>query len=129
MIKALYVALGTLTLGLGVLGIVLPLLPTTPMLLLTAYFYAKGSKRFHDWFVATWLYKRYLKNFAETRSMTRRGKWTLMIVVDVMLLIPFLTMPYLWIRILIVTLAATKYLYFFTQVKTVKRVKKPMLKT
>jgi len=128
-IKALYVALGTLTLGLGVLGIVLPLLPTTPMLLLTAYFYAKGSKRFHDWFVATWLYKRYLKNFAETRSMTRRGKWTLMIVVDVMLLIPFLTMPYLWIRILIVALAATKYLYFFTQVKTVKRVKKPMLKT
>ena len=129
MIKAVYVALGTLTLGLGVLGIVLPLLPTTPMLLLTAYFYAKGSKRFHDWFVATWLYKRYLKNFAETRSMTRRGKWTLMIVVDVMLLIPFLTMPYLWIRILIVALAATKYLYFFTQVKTVKRVKKPMLKT
>jgi len=128
-IKALYVALGTLTLGLGVLGIVLPLLPTTPMLLLTAYFYAKGSKRFHDWFVATWLYKRYLKNFAETRSMTRRGKWTLMIVVDVMLLIPFLTMPYLWIRILIVVLAVTKYLYFFTRVKTVKPVKNTALKT
>jgi len=120
MIKALYVFLGTLTLVLGIIGIVMPLLPTTPMLLLTAYFYAKGSKRFHDWFVATWLYKRYLKNFAETRSMTRAGKWRLLLFVDLMLLVPFITMPHLWIRILIIVLAVTKYLYFFTQVKTIR---------
>ena len=111
---------------LGIIGIVMPLLPTTPMLLLTAYFYSKGSKRFHQWFIATWLYRRYLKNFSENRAMTRGGKIRLMLLVDVMLLIPFITIDILAIRILIIVLAVTKYLYFYTQVKTIPNEKTPV---
>ena len=124
--KTLYIALGTLTMVLGIIGIVMPLLPTTPMLLLTAYFYSKGSKRFHQWFIATWLYRRYLKNFSENRAMTRGGKIRLMLLVDVMLLIPFITIDILAIRILIIVLAVTKYLYFYTQVKTIPNEKTPV---
>ncbi len=111
---------------LGIIGIVMPLLPTTPMLLLTAYFYSKGSKRFHRWFIATWLYRRYLKNFSENRAMTRGGKMRLMLLVDVMLLIPFITIDILTIRILIIALAVTKYLYFYTHVKTIPNEKTPV---
>jgi len=111
---------------LGIIGIVMPLLPTTPMLLLTAYFYSKGSKRFHQWFIATWLYRRYLMNFSENRAMTRGGKIRLMLLVDVMLLIPFITIDILAIRILIIVLAVTKYLYFYTQVKTIPNEKTPV---
>lgn len=118
MIRAIYVVLGTLFLGLGVLGIVLPVLPTTPFLLLTAYFYAKGSKRFHEWFINTGLYKRYLESFVNDRSMSRKDKWKLMILVDAMLLIPLITIDLLWLRVLILLLALTKYWYFFTQVET-----------
>ncbi len=121
--KIVYIVLGTLAMILGIIGIVLPLLPTTPMLLLTAYFYSKGSKRFHEWFIATWLYKRYLKNYAETRAMTKKGKIKLMLLVDVMLLIPFITIPIVPIRILIVVLVITKYLYFYTQVGTIPQQK------
>lgn len=124
--KTLYIVLGTLTMVLGIIGIVMPLLPTTPMLLLTAYFYSKGSKRFHQWFIATWLYRRYLKNFSENRAMTRGGKIRLMLLVDVMLLIPFITIDILAIRILIIVLAVTKYLYFYTQVKTIPNEKTPV---
>ena len=124
--KTLYIALGTLTMVLGIIGIVMPLLPTTPMLLLTAYFYSKGSKRFHQWFIATWLYRRYLKNFSENRAMTRGEKIRLMLLVDVMLLIPFITIDILAIRILIIVLAVTKYLYFYTQVKTIPNEKTPV---
>ncbi len=116
--RALFIFLGTLFMGLGILGIVLPLLPTTPMLLLTAYFYAKGSKRFHDWFTRTWLYNKYLKNFAEEKAMTRAGKWKLMILVDLMILPTFIFAPHLWMRIMILVIVAMKYLYFFTVVKT-----------
>ena len=129
MIKALYILLGTLTLGLGLLGIVLPLLPTTPMLLLTTYFWAKGSPRFHNWFIQTWLYKKYLEDFVETRAMTLGQKLRLLIFVDIMLLFPFFTMPTLLMRTIIIILVITKYWYFFTQIKTIKKELNHDLKT
>lgn len=123
MIKGLYVVLGTLFMVLGLIGVVLPILPTTPLLLLTVYFYAKGSKRFHDWFVSTWLYKRYLGEFVRTKSMTWRGKWRLMLLVDTMLLISFLTINVIALRVLIVVLVIIKYLYFFAILETRKPTK------
>lgn len=118
--KPLFVILGTISLGIGILGIVLPVLPTTPFLLLTAYCYARGSKRFHDWFIKTKIYKKYLESFVETRSMTRRHKWMLMIVVDTMLLITFFMIDNLALRISIIVLIFLKHLYFHTQVKIIK---------
>ncbi len=121
--KLLYIGVGTFFMVLGIIGIILPLLPTTPMLLLTAYFYSKGSTRFHQWFINTWLYKRYLKNYVETKSMTRKGKIKLMILVDIMLVISFISISYLIVRIVIIILIITKHLYFFTQVKTIPEAK------
>lgn len=48
-LKYTYIVLGTITLTLGLMGIVTPGLPTTPFLLLTVYLYAKGSSRLHQW--------------------------------------------------------------------------------
>ncbi len=121
MLKAIYVFLGTVCLVLGSIGVVLPLVPTTPFLLLTAYFYAKGSKRFHDWFIATWLYRKHLKTFAENRAMTIKQKMSLLLFVDFMLLFPFILLPYTWAKPLIIVLVISKYTYFFTAVKTIKK--------
>ena len=118
--RTLFVVLGTISLGIGIVGIVLPILPTTPFLLLTTYLYAKSSKRFHNWFINTKIYKKHLESFVETRSMTRKQKWTLMIFVDTMLMISFFLIDNIYVRILIISLIIIKHIYFHTQVKIIK---------
>jgi uncharacterized protein len=116
--KYIYIIVGSISLGIGALGVVIPLLPTTPFLLITAYCYARGSERFSNWFISTKLYEIYLSDFVKNRSMTLKRKWTLMIFVDIMVLVPFILTDSWWVRGLILILVACKYYYFFTKVKT-----------
>ncbi|MFU8843738.1 MAG: YbaN family protein [Bacteroidales bacterium] len=69
LLKALYIALGSISLGLGVLGIFLPGLPTTPFLLLTTWLYAKSSRRLHQYIVNHKWFGPYIKNFSKGISV------------------------------------------------------------
>ena len=117
--KILLICLGFVSLGLGLLGIALPVLPTTPFLLLASFCFAKGSKRFHDWFVSTKIYKKYLEDFVTHRSMTFKNKLTILIPVSLILIITFIFVDKLVVRIILSILFVGKYLYFFTQIKTI----------
>ena len=66
----IYVILGFFFVALGAIGVILPVLPTTPFLLLALAFFTKGSKRFQIWFINTKLYKNNLEDFVVDRSMT-----------------------------------------------------------
>ena len=74
LMKALLVTLGTISVGLGVLGIFLPLLPTTVFLLLAAACYARSSDRFYLWLVNHRWLGTYIRNHYEGRGMKRRDK-------------------------------------------------------
>ena len=117
-LKALYLGLGLLCFGLGALGAALPILPTTPFLLLASFFFAKGSDRFHAWFRGTGLYRRYLENFVRTKSMTARSKALLLGSVSLMLLVPFCLTENLWARGGIAAVIALRYYYFLFHIKT-----------
>ena len=69
----LFVA-GTIFLGLGILGIVLPLLPTTPFLLLAAACYARSSTRFHKWLLNNRWFGSYIKNYLEGKGIPLKVK-------------------------------------------------------
>lgn len=78
--------LGTLALLLGILGIFLPLLPTTPFLLLASACYARGSPRLHHWLRHHPAFGKYLRDFEDGRGIPLRGKvlallmmWTSMV--------------------------------------------------
>ncbi len=72
--------------GIGVVGIVLPLIPTTPLLLLASFFFVRGSEQFEVWFKGTSVYDKHLEGFIRHRSMTLRQKVTLLIFSDIMIL-------------------------------------------
>ena len=117
--KIIFLSFGLLSFAIGMIGIVLPILPTTPFLLLTGYLLGKSNDRFHNWFLETKVYQKYLKDFSENKEMTKRNKWVLLLGVDVMMIISFITVDSFALKILIVVLEIGKYYYFATQIKTI----------
>ena len=72
--KSVFVILGSLSLGLGILGIFVPLLPTTPLLLLAAALYFKSSPRLYAWLVGHPRLGRYILSFREHRAIPLHAK-------------------------------------------------------
>ena len=118
--KYVYLAVGFLMFGLGAIGVILPVLPTTPFLLVASFCFAKGSKRFHNWFLATKLYQNHLDDFVKTRSMTLKSKVTLLAFASSMLLLAFFMVDIVHARIAILVVMAVKYYYFIFRIKTIK---------
>ncbi len=77
----LFIAVGSISLGIGIVGIVVPLLPTTPFLLLAAYCYSRGSRRLHNRLLSNKLVGSYLKNYLEGKAMSLKAKiWSISIL-------------------------------------------------
>lgn len=119
--KYVFVGLGFLFVGFGVLGIFLPVLPTTPFLLIAAFFFSEGSKKFNDWFLSSRLYKKYLRDFAESRSMPLRTKLSIMALASLLLAIVFIFAQNLHVRLLIGLVWIIKTYYFLFRIKTAPR--------
>lgn len=67
--RALLIGIGTLCVALGTIGMFIPVLPTTPFLLLAAYFYARSSKRFYTWLMTNRLFGNYIRNYREGNGL------------------------------------------------------------
>lgn len=115
-----FILAGLLSLGLGIIGIILPLIPTTPLFLLAAFCFVKGSKKFDRWFKGTNWYKKYLEDFVRDKSMTRKQKWSILLFADVMIAIAFILSDKIIVRIILLLVVAYKYYYFMYKIKTVK---------
>ncbi|HJS51829.1 MAG TPA: YbaN family protein [Pyrinomonadaceae bacterium] len=77
--KIVLIFTGTVFVALGVLGIFLPLLPTTVFLLLAAYCYSRSSERFHNWLLNNRLTGGYVKNYKSGRGISMRQKVTTLV--------------------------------------------------
>ena len=119
--KVFFVVLGCLSLGLGALGAVLPLLPAFPFLMLAAYCFAKSSEKLHGWFVSTKLYKKNLESFVQGKGMTVRTKIRIMLTVTFLMSIGFIMMHAVPVgRIVLGIVWLFHILYFIFGIKTLK---------
>jgi uncharacterized membrane protein YbaN (DUF454 family) len=73
--RRLLLIAGTLALVIGILGVFIPILPTTPFLLLAAACYVRSSQRFYHWLLNNRLLGVYIKNYIEGKGMSRRAKF------------------------------------------------------
>ena len=118
--KILYIVLGCLSLGLGAVGAVLPLLPAFPFLLAAAFCFARSSQKLHCWFTSTRLYRNNLESYVKGRGMTRATKLRVMLTVTILMSIGFLMMSHVPVgRIILACVWVFHILYFLLGVKTI----------
>lgn len=118
--KYLYVLLGLLSLAMGSIGVVLPVIPTTPFLLLASFCFIRGSEKFDRWFKSTKIYKNHVESFINEKAMTIKQKITILSLVSIMLSIPMILVDNLHMRMFLIALICIKFYYFIFKIKTIK---------
>jgi len=105
-VKILLIATGTFLIGVSIIGIFIPVLPTTPFLLLAAALYAKSSKRFYNWLINNRILGRYIKNYREGKGIPLKVK---IIAISILWITigysAIFAMEILWVRIILVIIA------------------------
>ena len=121
LLRVLLIIVGFISLGLGCVGIIFPIIPTVPFLLLTSICFVKSSEKFNKWFLNTKLYKKYLENFQKNKVMTVSGELILLLGVSAMLLTSmyFINKPVM--TIVFTCLIFFKYLYFVINIRPVTK--------
>jgi len=118
--KGALIVAGTLSLGLGIIGIFIPLLPTTPFLLLAAYCYFRSSKKLYNWLISNKWFGSYIRNYYEGLGIPLKIK--LLSISFLWLTISFsiyFIVSNLIIRIILIVIAVGVTIHILT-IKTLK---------
>lgn len=118
--KYIYLSIGVISLILATVGVILPIIPTTPFLLVTSFCFARGSEKFNKWFIETKIYKKNLESFAKNKAMTLNQKIKLLALTEIMMLIALIIVNNFHVKILLVFLMIFKMYYFIFRIKTIK---------
>ena len=119
--KLVYVVVGCLSVGLGAVGAVLPMLPAFPFLLLAAFCFGKSSEKLHTWFIGTKLYRDNLESYVQGKGMTRKTKIRIMVTVTLLMSIGFFMMHQVLVgQIVLACVWLFHIIYFVFGVKTLR---------
>jgi hypothetical protein len=96
---------GTVALMIGLIGIFLPILPTTPFLLISAAAYAKSSNKFYNWLLKNKILGSYIRNYKEGLGMPLKVKIFTITFLWVMIIVAMIVVPIFWVQILLLLIA------------------------
>lgn len=103
-IRLLYVSAGFAALLMGILGAVLPVLPTTPFVLLAAYCFARSSARFHNKLLANRIAGPIIREWCQYRSIPRRAKHWAYLLMALSFCSSILLVPAVWQKVMLVAI-------------------------
>ena len=121
--KIVFIVVGCICLALGTIGVLLPILPTTPFYLVTAYCFARSSDRLNIWFKGTKLYKKHLESFVKKEGMLVSTKACILTTVTLLMGLGFFFMSRkgIWIPCIILAVVWIAHMvYFMFFVKTIR---------
>lgn len=113
-IRHVLVFFGSICVALGVLGIFLPLVPTTPLLLLGAACYVRGSEKMYNRLLANKWLGPYIRDFREGRGMPLKAKVTTLVVLWITMIFSALAIEVWWLRALLFLIAVGVTVYLST---------------
>lgn len=103
--RYVFIILGFLCFGLGIIGTIIPVLPTTPLVLLSGFLFAKSSKRFEKRVKDTKIYREYCADYAAHRSIPREKKRKKILpTIYVLMGFSIFLAPILWVKALLISL-------------------------
>ena len=113
--RFLWLILGLLFVAIGLIGVVVPGLPTTPLMILAAACFAKSSQRFYDWVITNKMFGHHVKNYREERGIPARSKLAIIPVLWIFVLFAvFVGIPgglfYAKIAIMILAVIGTAFI-------------------
>jgi len=114
-VTSILASAGTIFLGLGIIGIFLPILPTTPFLLLAAACYARSSKRFYEWLMNNKWFGSYIKNYRAGKGIPAKIKISTVFLLWLTILFSIFFVVFIsWIQILLVIIAFAVTIHILT---------------
>ncbi|MCR5668521.1 MAG: YbaN family protein [Lachnospiraceae bacterium] len=113
--QLILVIVGCICLALGTIGIFLPILPTTPLYLLTALCFARSSRRLDEWFKGTSLYKKHLESFVKKEGMLISTKVGILSTVTLLMGVGlfFMIRKEIWIPCIILAIVWISHMIIF----------------
>lgn len=112
--RYLLIISGSLSILLGMIGIVLPILPTTPFLILAAFCFLRSSGRLYNWLIGHKVFGRYIYNYMTYRAVMKRTKIVAMVLLWASLLISILVVDNLHIRLLLLVVGLAVSIHIAT---------------
>ena len=115
--RLVFFAIGILCFTLASVGIFIPVLPTTPFILITLFCFAKSSPKFEQKLINSKMYKKYLEDFVKHRSMPIKRKIFLVSMATIIMMFPFVILKSIIVKTIIILLIIYLYYYFIFKIK------------
>lgn len=116
--RYILITIGLISAIVGFIGIVVPLLPTTPFLLLAAVCFSRSSERFNRWLVSTKVYGEYVESFKRDRGFTLKKKFKILLSLYIVIAFSLYKLDNFYIRIGLLIMVTFQTIVLFTLVKT-----------
>ncbi|MGP4040583.1 YbaN family protein [Gracilibacillus sp. D59] len=112
--RTLWILGGSLSLVIGLIGMIVPILPTTPLIILAGFCYGKSSARLHNWLVTNKYFGHYIKDYTDGKGVPIRIKILAVLIVWTSVLFTVTVIPLFPIRIFMLGIAVFVTLFIFT---------------
>lgn len=124
-VKTLLIIAGWFFVGLGIIGIFLPVMPTTAFLILAAACFAKSSEKFYNKLLNNKYLGKYIRDYLEHRSMPLRAKIIAIIMINTVIgYSAFFAVETAWVKVLLVIIAVSLTIYLIS-IKTIREETSP----